>query len=36
MILSMIPLGLGLIWSVPLMAIAMAVLYREVFGITRY
>jgi len=36
MVVSMIPLGLGLIWTVPLMAIAMAVLYREVFGITRY
>ncbi|RLT92994.1 hypothetical protein [Ketobacter sp.] len=36
MLVSMLPLFIGLIWSVPLMAIAMAVLYREVFGITSY
>ncbi|MEE2730895.1 MAG: hypothetical protein VYA55_08735 [Pseudomonadota bacterium] len=36
MMVSMLPLFIGLIWSVPLMAIAMAVLYREVFGITSY
>lgn len=36
MLISMLPLMIGMIWSVPLMAIAMAVLYREVFGITSY
>ncbi len=36
MLVSMLPLMIGLIWTVPLMAIAMAVLYREVFGITSY
>ncbi|MBA54838.1 MAG: hypothetical protein CMK89_10340 [Pseudomonadales bacterium] len=36
MLISMLPLMIGLIWTVPLMAIAMAVLYREVFGIASY
>ena len=34
--ISMLPVMIGLIWSVPLMAIAMAMLYRDVFGITSY
>ena len=36
MLISMLPLFIGLIWTMPLMAVAMAILYREVFGITRY
>lgn len=33
MILSAIPLGIGLVWSIPLMVIAMGVLYRTIFGV---
>ena len=32
-ILSAIPLGIGLVWSIPLMVIAMGVLYRTIFGV---
>lgn len=30
---SVIPLGIGLIWSIPLFVIAMGVLYRTIFGV---
>jgi len=33
MALSMIPLGLGLIWTLPLFIISMGVLYRTIFGV---
>ena len=33
MVISMIPLGLGLIWTIPMMALAFTVIYRETFGI---
>lgn len=36
MAISMIPLGLGLIWTVPMMAVGFAVMYRETFGIESY
>jgi uncharacterized membrane protein len=32
-IVSIIPLGIGLIWSIPLFVIAMGVLYRTIFGV---
>nr|WP_298144971.1 hypothetical protein [uncultured Pseudomonas sp.] len=31
--LSAIPLGIGLIWTIPLMVVAMGVLYRTIFGV---
>ncbi|TBU80679.1 hypothetical protein DNK06_09285 [Pseudomonas daroniae] len=31
--ISAIPLGIGLIWSVPLFVVAMGVLYRTIFGV---
>lgn len=31
--LSVIPLGIGLVWSIPLMVVAMGVLYRTIFGV---
>lgn len=31
--LSAIPLGIGLIWSIPLFVVAMGVLYRTIFGV---
>ncbi|MNG14005.1 hypothetical protein D3C84_977260 [compost metagenome] len=30
---SAIPLGIGLVWSIPLFVIAMGVLYRTIFGV---
>jgi len=33
MTLSMIPLGIGLIWTIPLFVVAMGVLYRTIFGV---
>ncbi|MGG2396547.1 hypothetical protein ACJRW5_06285 [Pseudomonas sp. SH1-B] len=30
---SAIPLGIGLIWAIPLMVVAMGVLYRTIFGV---
>ena len=36
MVVSMIPLGLGLIWTIPMMAVAFAIFYRQVFGIESY
>jgi hypothetical protein len=33
MLLSAIPLGIGLIWTLPLMIMAAAVLYRTIFGV---
>ena len=33
MTISMIPLGIGLIWTMPLMMIAFGVLYRNMFGV---
>lgn len=31
--LSAIPLGIGLVWTIPLMIIAMGILYRTIFGV---
>ena len=31
--LSAIPLGIGLVWSIPLFVVAMGVLYRTIFGV---
>lgn len=31
--ISMIPFGLGLIWTIPMLSVAFAITYREVFGI---
>ena len=31
--LSAIPLGIGLVWTIPLMVVAMGVLYRTIFGV---
>jgi uncharacterized membrane protein len=31
--LSMIPVGIGLIWTIPLFIISMGVLYRTIFGV---
>ncbi|AUM12177.1 DUF2189 domain-containing protein [Ketobacter alkanivorans] len=36
MFVSMLPLFIGMIWSIPMMSVAMAVLYREIFGISSY
>jgi len=33
MVVSMIPLGIGLIWTIPMMVIAFGVLYRNMFGV---
>ena len=33
MLISAIPLGIGLIWTAPMMALAYAITYREVFGL---
>lgn len=33
---SMIPLGIGLLWSVPLMAMAFMTMYQKMFGIASY
>ena len=33
---SSIPLGIGLIWTMPMTVLAMAILYRQVFGIVSY
>lgn len=33
MIIGMIPLGIGLIWTLPLFIISMGVLYRTIFGV---
>lgn len=30
---SAIPLGIGMVWSIPLMVVAMGVLYRTIFGV---
>lgn len=35
-LVSMIPLGIGLIWSMPLMAVSFMVMYRKMFGIASY
>ena len=35
MIVSAIPLGIGLIWTMPLMFIGYGVLYRNIFGVTQ-
>jgi len=32
-LVSAIPLGIGLVWSIPLFVIAMGVLYRTIFGV---
>ncbi|MBS7661857.1 hypothetical protein I0D00_07825 [Pseudomonas lalucatii] len=32
-LVSMLPLGIGLVWSIPLFVIAMGVLYRTIFGV---
>ncbi|MFV3367734.1 hypothetical protein ACNFH5_06065 [Pseudomonas sp. NY15435] len=33
MLVSMIPLGIGVIWTLPLMVISVGVLYRTIFGV---
>lgn len=33
MLAGLIPLGIGLIWAVPMMVVMMGILYRELFGI---
>ncbi|MEN0106471.1 MAG: hypothetical protein AAGC84_08605 [Pseudomonas sp.] len=33
LVLSVIPLGIGLLWTIPLMVVAMGVLYRTIFGV---
>jgi hypothetical protein len=33
MTLSILPLGIGLIWTIPLFTVAMGVLYRTIFGV---
>ena len=33
MVVSAIPAGIGLIWTAPMMALAYAIAYREVFGL---
>jgi uncharacterized membrane protein len=30
---SMIPLGIGLIWTLPMMMIAYGIIYRNMFGV---
>lgn len=35
-IISMIPLGIGLIWSIPLMALSFMLMYQKMFGIASY
>lgn len=32
-LVSMIPLGIGLVWTIPLFVVAMGVLYRTIFGV---
>lgn len=32
-LVSAIPLGVGLVWTIPLFVIAMGVLYRTIFGV---
>jgi hypothetical protein len=32
-ILAAIPLGIGLIWGAPLVVLAYAILYRDMFGV---
>lgn len=34
-VVSMIPLGIGLIWSIPFASLGMAVIYRSVFGVSQ-
>lgn len=34
LIVSTIPFGLGLIWAMPMLSLAFAIIYREVFGIS--
>ena len=36
MFISMIPLGIGMIWSMPLMVMSFAVMYQKMFGIASY
>ena len=33
---SAIPLGIGLIWTIPMMALVYAIMYRQTFGVSRY
>jgi hypothetical protein len=33
MMISMIPLGIGLIWTVPMFIVAQGILYRTIFGV---
>lgn len=33
LLLSAIPLGIGLVWTLPLAFIAIGVLYRTIFGV---
>lgn len=32
-IVSLIPLGVGLVWSIPLWVISLGILYRTIFGV---
>lgn len=36
MFVSMIPFGIGLIWTMPMMIMAFAIMYQKMFGITSY
>lgn len=36
MVVSMLPLMIGLIWAIPLMAVSVALVYKEIFGISSY
>lgn len=36
MFISMIPLGIGLLWTIPLMAMAFMTMYEKMFGIASY
>lgn len=33
--ISVIPLGIGLIWSLPFATLGMAVIYRNLFGVSQ-
>ena len=36
MLVSMIPFGIGLLWTMPLMAVAFMMMYKKMFGIVSY
>ncbi|MGB0361170.1 MAG: hypothetical protein ACPGEF_07175, partial [Endozoicomonas sp.] len=35
-LVAMIPLGLGLIWTIPMSSIAFGILYRNIFGYNQH